>query len=306
MSLSEKEYTELYKHALKQAHRFIGSSDFAYDIAQNSLLSYISSKTPIENPKSWLSIVVKRNALKLINAEKKENELIKVSAQQQKSKPDKVDEEATDIFKLSPQKIMLYLGKKDYVIYQMLKKHEFSATKCAESEKIPLETVKSHLRRLKRNILSNHLVEDGWRHGNNILNYNQYLRISRGINKIIECVKKKQLSGLRNYFRKVDNQLLEELFSGVEACYEWNISFEDDVYKLFIVCEPVIPMPKFIEISLKFNNSNFLFILDAVEKKPFIVGKGTIEKITKYKKKGKIDLTEEQIVSILSDKITTI
>jgi RNA polymerase sigma factor (sigma-70 family) len=205
MSLSEKEYKELYKHALKQAHRFIGNSDNAYDIAQNSLLSYLSSKNPIASPKSWLTTVVKREAIKYIKETKKEEKLFKTSSQQIKSKPEKADEETTHIMKIGIQKIMLYLGKNDYLIYQMLKKYEFSATKCAAKENIPLETVKSHLRRVKRNIISSHLVEDGWRHGAKILNYQQYANISRCINKIIESVKTKKLitSYLKSYLMEL-------------------------------------------------------------------------------------------------------
>lgn len=75
MQLTEKDYNELYKHALKQSQRFIGFSDTAYDIAQNSLLAYLSSKTEVMSPKSWLTTVVKREAMKLVNAEARERDI---------------------------------------------------------------------------------------------------------------------------------------------------------------------------------------------------------------------------------------
>jgi hypothetical protein len=65
-------------------------------------------------------------------------------------------------------------------------------------------------------------------------------------------------------------------------------------------------MPKFIHISLKFNKSNALYIIDAVAKEPILVAQGSIDKISRYKEKGEINLTEEQIVSIVSDKQTDI
>jgi DNA-directed RNA polymerase specialized sigma24 family protein len=304
MALTEQEYNELYKFSLNQAHKFIGYTDNAYDIAQNAILAFLSSKTPIEKPKPWLSTVVKREIKALHDKEKKDNNLIKKTAIESKIRAQVKEEESYDFSHISIQKIMQYLGKKDFQLYQNFRKYEFSAKKISEKEKLPLETIKSHLRRIKRNIISGYLVEDGWNYGNRILNYNQYIRITRGISGIIESVKNKKISSLRNYFRRVDNELLEKIFHGVESCYEWSIRFENDAYKLLLVCTPLEPMPKFINLIIKFNQANFLYLIDATLKTPVIVTHGSLDKVSIYKEKGKINLMTDEVVKIISDKTT--
>lgn len=303
-SLSEQEYSELYGYVLKQARKYTYDSETTFEIAHNTLLAYLSSKTPITGHKAWLSTVAKREAGKLRNDHKREQEIVRQTAKQAAQPSDNQDDSNSELVKLNPRKLLKVLGKEDYQLYQILKKHGFSATKCSENESMKLETVKSHLRRIKRNITAAVLLEDGWRHGNRILGYQQYYNINRAITKIIDSVRQHKLSDLRPYFRKIDNAELEKIFEGVEYCHEWHVECPGDTYMLFLVCAPLVPMPKFIEIYFKFNKSNFIHILDACEKKPYLVIKGTPDKISRYREKGKLNLTEDQLVSILTDKIT--
>lgn len=304
MNLTEKEYSELYRHSLKQAHRFVGYADSAYDIAQNAILAYLSSKTRIERPMPWLSTVVKREAIKLKTQENKEKKLIRDSLVENELKSDIQETDSFNFSAVNSQKIRHYLDSKEYSIYQLLKKYDFSPTKCSEKENIPFQTVKSNLHKIKKNIIAGFLFEEGWRHGLKILNFKKYYNISRGINKLIECVREQKLPEIRAYFRKVDNELLEKVFDGVVSCLEWNVNFENNLYKLILVCITQSSKPKFIEITFKFNKANFMFIIDVVEKKPLMVANSSLDKVARYKEKGKISLTEEQIVAFLSDTLT--
>jgi DNA-directed RNA polymerase specialized sigma24 family protein len=305
-SLSENEYSELYRYVLTQARKYTYDSEATYEIAHNTLLAYLSSKTPITGHKAWLSVVVKREAGKLLHERNREQEIVSKTSRQIPSPSDQQDDADAELVKLNPQKLLKVLGKEDYQIYRMLKKHDFSAARCAEKEKLKLETVKSHLRRIKRNITAAVLYEDGWRHGNKILSYQQYYNINRAISRIIESVRQHKMIELKYYSTKIDIELLEKLFADVESCYEWYVEFSEDSYKLLLVCAPLNPMPKFIEILFRFNKSNYIYILDAWENKPVLVVPGTLDKINRYKEKGKITLTGEQLVSVVTDKITKI
>lgn len=305
-SLSEQEYSELYSYVLKQARKYTYDSDTTFEIAHNTLLAYLSSKTPITGHKAWLSIVTKREAGKLLNDRNREQEIVRKTAKQAALPSDNQDYSAAELVKLSHQKLLKVLGNEDFQLYQILKKHGFSASICSEKEHIKLETVKSHLRRIKRNITAAVLLEDGWRHGNRILGYQQYYNINRAITKIIDSVRQHELIELKYYSSKIDINVLETLFAGVENCYEWYVEFSDNVYKLLLVCAPLVPMPKFIEISFKFNKSNHIYILEARENIPVLVVPGTLDKINRYKEKGKITLSGEQLVSIVTDKNTDI
>ncbi len=306
MALTEQEYNELYKHALNQAHKYIGYSDIAYDIAQNAILAFLSSKTPIEKPKPWLNTIVRREVKKNRDERGKVEKISTRNLINNQSEAKQNDHDTFDFNSINPQKVKQYLNTNEYKYYMMLKKHAFLTSKCSEKEKIPYETVKSNLRRLKMSLLAGYLFENGWKHGVKILNFSQYNSIYRGINKLIDCVKSKKMAELRTYFKKVDNEQIQRFFEDVEACIEWHVISERDYYRLYLVCTPFNPAPKFLEILFKFNKANFLYILDIVEKKPYMVSKGSIDKVNRYKDKGKITLSENQIVSILSDQQTDI
>jgi len=306
MPITETEYNNLYKYSLNIAQQYIGYKDSAFDIAQNSMLSLISSKKEIKSPYSWLRTTVKREAQKYISVEKRHVDTISEKTLNTVDYRKTFDEESDEILKVSSQKIKQILSKQDFEFFLKLKKHKFSIKQLATEENISPGTVKTTKRRIKRNIMSAYLVEDGWSVGSRILNYNQYLVITRFIHQIIESVKNKQLDSIRNYLQKVDNQVLSELFEGVDSCLEWHITYSEDNYHLFLICSPLNPLPKVIELSIKFSKVNFLFIVDAKDKNPKLIVEKPADEILRYKEKGKINLSEEQIVSILTDKQTDI
>jgi len=306
MPLTEKEYNELYKYSLNIANRCVGYKDCAYDIAQNAILSLISSKVIIKSPFMWLRTTVKRESYKYLNSEKKEASLIDQKIIEPSVQSISFEDDSDDILKLSIQKIRQILSKDDFEMFKKLKAYKFSSKKCADEEKIPHETVRTYKKKIKRNILAHHLYDEGWRRDVKILDYNKYLRISRFISKTIESVKKQKLSDLRNYMQKIDNSVIQDIFKDVESCIEWNIAYLDDAYKVVLVCTPLNPIPKVIEFTIKLNNINFVNVIDVVEKKPILVVQNKADELIKYKEKGKISLNQEQIVSILNNKQTNI
>jgi DNA-directed RNA polymerase specialized sigma24 family protein len=306
MALTEKEYNDLYKYSLNVAYKYVGYKDSAYDIAQNAILSFISSKATVNSPYSWLRTTVKREAFKYINEEKKATQIIPQKAKEIPITSLNLDDESDDVFKLSSQKIKTFLSTSDYEWFLKLKKCDFSIKKCAEKEKTSVGTVKTIKRRVKRSIISTYLYENGWRSGTKLLNYNQYLTINRCIIQIIDSVKKKEMSELRNYLRKVDNVQLNEIFEGVDACLEWSVVLMEDYFKVILVCTPINPIPILIEMHVKFNKTSYLYIIEARAKKPILIINSDGEELQKYKVKGKLNLTLDQIVSILNNKQTDI
>lgn len=307
MTYTEKEYNDLYKYSLNVASKYVGYKDCAYDIAQNTMLSLISSKSEIISPFSWIRTTVRREATKFIALEKKEIEFVKQNHLEKSIVPvSSVQDDSADFLKLSSQKIKQILSPGDFEIYKKLKTHKFSATKYAENEKVSLNSVKTYKHRIKLNIISAYLLEDGWQRSVRILNYNQYVAINRFVTQIIDCVQKQKLSVMRNYLQRIDNTVIQKLFEGVDACLEWNVAYVEDVYKLIMVCSPFMPMPKIIEFSIKFHKANSVYIIDAKEKKPSLAVKSSSEELQRYKVKEKITLSEEQIVSILTHKQTKV
>ena len=305
-SLSEREYKDLYKYSLSVACKYLGYDDGAYDVAQNAILSLLSSKKPVSSPFMWLKTTVKHEAIKQKENEQKQLNLLKEKSIEAKSIELESNIESDEIFNLNGQKIKRILTTEEFRQYQMLKKYGLSPVKCAQAENISVHTVKNIKRKIWRNLTAAYLLEDGWSSSHKILNYNQYLTINRFVNYLRDGMKKKKLVTTRSFNQKIDNQRLSELFHNVEDCLEWCIFYENEQYTLLLVCAPIEPAPIFIEIKLQLNKRNYLCILDAYEKKPFLIVKKSIEEIQKYKVKDKIALSEEQLISILTDKNTDI
>jgi len=303
-NLTEQKYNDLYKYALNIAHFYVGFKECAYDIAQNSILSFLSSKAPVKSPYSWLRTTVKRESLHFIDKEKKEQVVISQKKITGQIPVTDDEEDSDDIFSLNSNKVKVILNELEYKHYILLKKWNFSAYKCAKKEHISLNTLKKYKKKIKKNLTAEYLFRDGWRVSPKILDFNQYLSITRCITNIIESVKKHDMSNVRDYLRKVDNKQLQDIFDGVDSCLEWNITYVDNYYKLLLACSPANPFPKVIEIAINFNQSKYLYIMDVTQKQPLLVVNKPAEEVLRFKEKGKINLTQEQIVSILTDKKT--
>jgi DNA-directed RNA polymerase specialized sigma24 family protein len=306
MALSEKEYNDLYKYSLNIAGKYVGYKDCAYDIAQNTMLSFISSKAEIHSPYSWIRITVRREAAKFVTNEKKETQTIPQKAKIELKSAAGHEEDSDDILRLSVQKIKQILNPQDFEIYRKLKAQGFSPTKYAEQEKLLLTTVKTHKKRIKKNLESAYLLMEGWRSSQKILNYCQYCSINRFINQVMDSVHNNKLADLKNYLQRVKNEEIYELFKDVESCKEWYVVYSDNTYKLFLVCTPFNPFPKVIELTISFNKKNYISVVMAAEKKPYFVANNNADALQKYKSKGTINLSSEQLASILSDKQTDV
>jgi DNA-directed RNA polymerase specialized sigma24 family protein len=301
--LNEKEYNELYKYSLNIAYKYVGYNDIAYDIAQNALLSFISSKNQVKSPFAWIRTIVKREAAKALEKEKKQNQITEKVSHVQKTNLKEEQDEADNLNGLDMQKAYQLLTKEDYDVFKKMKKAGFSLQKYAQKEKISYNTANSQKKRIKRNLLSALLWEEGWRSSDKILDYAQHNNIVRFIKLIFDNLQKSQLHVLKNYLEKVDKDDFESLFQGVESCLEWYVYTADNVYKLVLVFSPITPMPKIIELTFMFGRANYLKIISAEEKKPYLViNNNTLDEVLKYKDKGQINLTEEQLVSLLTNK----
>lgn len=303
MELSEKEYKKLYKYSLNVAYKFVSYSDFAFDIAQNSILALISSKREIKSPYSWLRTTVKNEALRIIKDENKQTDVIERKSVEQATQIN-IEDESDDILKISIQKIKTILSPNDFEIFRQLKKYGFSLTTYAKKKNVNINTIKTAKQRIKRNIISTYLFEDGWRNGTMILNYPQFRAINRFIYQILNHIKNNEVIKIREYFRKIANFEIQFLFDNVEDCLEWNVIYRNDFYRVVFVCSPIKPLPQVIELDIKFNRSDYLNIIDARIKKPIFIAEKPATEVIKYKDKGKIELTEDKILAILTDKKT--
>lgn len=302
IKMSEQEYNELYKYSLKAAYQYVGYSDAAYDIAQNALLSFITSKSPIESPQAWLKVVLRREASKYFKETKKETEIIKkAKIEQQIASED--DRDTDRILALKAQKLKTLLSPADYKVFLKLKKFKFSVQSYSLFEGVSYNTARNQKLRIKRNILSALLWEEGWRHSIKVLNYQQYYNVSRFINTIISSVQSGKLNDLIHYTSQANNEEVMRVFSHVKECLEWTVSLHRDFYNVFLVCNSHESNPLFCTLRIKIAKNNTINIIDVADLVGFFEGEGDFPVLERFNNKGKYEFTNEQYLKTIKQNL---
>jgi DNA-directed RNA polymerase specialized sigma24 family protein len=301
MNLSEKEYNNLYKYTLNISSKYVGYKDMAYDIAQNAMLALISSKSEIVSPYTWIRTTVRREASKHLSEEKKNRTLVQRKSEEPAQARISETADKDDFAELNLLKVYSILSKEDYAVFKSMKKVDFKLVEYAEKNDISYNTANSQKKRIKRNIQSALLWEEGWRRTDKILNYAQHNNIVRFIKLIKDSLHSNNIKMLKNHLQKIDKEKFEQLFKGVETCIDWHIINTDGEYKLIMAFSPINPQPRLFELTIVFNHMNYLKVSDAIEKQPFLVVNSDVEAIMKYEEKGKVNLTRMQLVSLLTN-----
>ncbi len=291
--LTEKEYTDLYKYSLQAAYRFVGYREAAYDMAQNALLSFITSKVQINSPQAWIRVVLRKEAHKYFVEQQKINSISKRNATEPVVQSE--DSIETDrILALSDKEVKKLISNADFQIFHKLKKAKFSVQTYSRREDISYNTARNHKARIKRNIIANLLWNEGWRTGTKIMNYTQYYNIQRFINTLISSVKDNKLDELIHYTAKTDIDEVRDIFTGINQCLEWSVSFHDPKYRVFLVCMDQDNKPEFISLFVRFGIKNTINILNLYKNKAVHEGKGDLKPLSKVTNKGLCEITEEQ------------
>lgn len=298
MELSEKDYHELYQYSLKAAYHFVGYKDEAYDIAQNALLSFISSKSKIESPHSWLRIVLRREATKLFESQKRYRDLQERAPVVQTPAPKTKEMAESDlIITLDYKKVKKILSAADYEIYKKIKKAGFSIQAYANKEDIPYNTAKNHKNRIKRNILASLLWQDGWRHSTKILNFSQFNNINRFINSLLSAVKDNSIDGLIHYKGKLQSEEIMTVLGPIAECFEWSISCVKGQYRSSLACILENGNKCLVTMDIEFKAKNTINMTKIRLYHPILTVKGNRHGLDKLIKKGKIQISFEEFMN---------
>ncbi len=297
--LQENDYKDLYKYSLSIAYKFIGYEDSAYDIAQNAMLQLISSKTEVTSPYAWLRTVVKREALHQLEEAKRNNDITinKFSSPQ----PAKVvDDDSEALPKVDDKLVRKALSVEDFKIYQKFKKLDFNILKYSEKEKLSYNTASFQKKRIKRNLLSYVLWNEGWRYSTKVLNFAQFNNITRFIRTIVKSVEEKTITNLNNYLRGINPEEVQTIFSDIAECREWSIGYQEDNYRLSLVCitfDAQVKMPIFL---INFDKKNYLHVLHIFEASLVMIEADNTEfTLDSFLDKGKLELSREETEDLL-------
>ncbi|HPT72271.1 MAG TPA: hypothetical protein PLE74_08310 [Candidatus Cloacimonadota bacterium] len=298
---NEKDYQDLYKYSLHVACFFIGNNDTAFDIAQNAMLSLITAKSEIKSPKAWLRTVVKRESIRIRENDKRTSDIsIQKLEESVKKKPMEAISDDDAMPEVDDDTAKKALSLEEFRIYQKFKKVKFNIAKYAKNEKLSYNTAAFHKQRIKRNIQSFVLWEDGWRFSNKILSFPQLNNINRFIRSLMKAIEEDKLASMINYLRGVDLERLASVFKDVKECREWSFSHYSDSYHLTMVCQKHDGEFKFPLLNLDFDKKNYLHITQVNEGEILLcVPENKNIALENFTVKGQLDLSVDEAIDLL-------
>ncbi len=256
----ENYFEDLRMFSYKYALYLTSQEEISEDIAQETVLALLISKTEITYVKGWLkqttlSLVRKSKHYQAHSVEEKRRlaQEIKIAKQIDEITEENVCEQ------LNILEIKNLLGRKDYSIYQKLIKYE-NLTDYAKAEKISYQTAKEHSQIVRRNLKAKYLISQGWDATPEILTYRKYISIRNFLLHLCKVCNSKDISELKKYNIKIPIEELKTLFTNIYELERWGIVLMDlNKYKVSAFGRHD-NKPKAIILIISFNKANRITI----------------------------------------------
>ena len=243
-------FAELHAHVFNHATKIMQNLEKAEDIAQECIRELLRTANPIQNPKAWLSRVAHNKAASLFESQHRDHRLLSEVAQVQELPPDPDADELWRQF--TPEKVKQLLSRADFLLYRKLAEAPDLKTYAA-TKGISYQTAKEHRHRLKVNLRSAYLKEQGWRDSPVILSYQQLRSIKRFMAKLTATCASPLM---------IKNQKVKEAFADCQGIMTWDISMLDaNSFKLTILIETTT-LPTMVRLEIKMNRMNRISICE--------------------------------------------
>jgi len=275
-------FTELYKYCLHYALKLISEPEQAEDIAQDCLKELLSTQNPISNLKAWLCRVTHNKAIAAVKKQTHHRKLItKVQNNLPKLPPNPDEDDLSS--KLSEACVKKLLSKQDYKTFCELKKAGNLINYTAQLG-ISYQTAKEHKHRIKVNLRSAYLKQQGWRDSQAILSFQQLRSIKRFIDRLVEN------SGKTCHYKNPD---LQETLKDCTGLMTWEIKMMEENFFHLILMFETTGLPAVLTMDIKMNRAHRISIVYC--KRGTLVAvmpEGSVKPLTVEKGKGILNYSE--------------
>ncbi|HRT59805.1 MAG TPA: sigma-70 family RNA polymerase sigma factor [Candidatus Syntrophosphaera sp.] len=250
----EAYFEELREVCCRYARKLLQDKELVEDICQDCLRELLTSTQTISNVKAWLCRVAHNKIVARLQGEKKRQVLCRELKLQNLAPP--CDPEYVNLDKCLDRKdLRRLLSRSDYAIWSRMRLHR-SLKAYATTENISYSAAKERRHRIRINLRSAWLKEQGWEHTDKILSYDELRAIRRFIGKIqtlFETPSSRQ-SGQPSLGTLPSD--LAEAFSGATKLNQWTIrQISECSYSIIVVADSEAdPITVRIEISLNRTN----------------------------------------------------
>jgi len=255
----ETYFDQLRSYCFHYALKLVQSPETAEDISQDCISELLCSRAEINNIKAWLCRVAHNKAVSQISKESKDNKLSKellIRAAVPPLNPDS-DELPSQ---LSPEKIKKLLSRTDYQMFMELQKFK-TLKEYAAHKQLSYQTAKEHKHRIKINLRSAYLREQGWQDSQEILSFQQLTAIKRFLNKLVTCFGSSELNEKTKNNLFTSPQMVWEAFKETSGIMQWDITaLPERVFRLTVTAQTEAE-PAIILIKIKLNRANRIGIV---------------------------------------------
>lgn len=243
-------FAELHKYSFHYALKLISEPELAEDIAQDCLKELLSTKNPISNLKAWLCRVTHNKAIAAVKKQTHHRKLISSVQNSLLEMPPNPDEDDLSR-KLQTGMVKKLLSKQDYKTFCDLKNAGNLKTYAAKHG-ISYQTAKEHKHRIKVNLRSAYLKEQGWRDSQAILSFQQLRSIKRFIGKLVENCGK-------TFHDKYPD--LQETLKVCTGLMNWELKMmAENLFHLILMFETP-SLPSVLVMDIKMNRAHRISIV---------------------------------------------
>ena len=240
-------FSELLDYCFHYAVKIVSDPVQAEDIAQESIKELLASRCEIITLKAWLARVVHNKAMAYYQNNHRDEKLCEDLSQQMiLPDPDEADFE----IKIERDKVKKLLSKSDYLLYKRI--FDASSLKAyAKQQGINYQTAKEHKHRIKVNLRSAYLKEQGWKDSREILSYQQLRSIKRFICRLVE-------NRGKGYYKRYPD--MQTVLSECTGLMTWEITMLDErSFDLFLMFS-TNSLPEILTMDIKLNRAHRISI----------------------------------------------
>ncbi len=243
----ETYFSDLFDYCLHYAVKIVSDPVQAEDIAQDSIRELLACRCEIKTLRAWLARVVHNKAIAYYQTNHRADKLCQ-DLKQQMLPPD--PDEADFEIKIEREQVKKLLSKTDYLLYKKI----FDASNLkayAKQQGINYQTAKEHKHRIKVNLRSAYLKEQGWKDSQEILSYQQLRSIKRFICRLVE-------NRGKGYAKRHPD--VQTALSDCTGLMTWEISMLDErSFHLFLMFS-TNALPEVLTMDIKLNRAHRISI----------------------------------------------
>jgi DNA-directed RNA polymerase specialized sigma24 family protein len=295
---TESYIEDLWQYTFAYALSLLKNPDNAQDIAQSTMMAFLSNHKRIDFVKAWLKRTAFNLAMRTFHEAAAENRLQKKLAINHSPFSDPHESQATKK-RINNSDIKRHLTAAEHKEWQRLNRIP-NLRDYASKENLNYSQLKKRKHILKKKISSGLHRDQGWEDGPEILNYHTLTNIKRFMQTLVEYATKTGQKRICRYCPKELINPLHETLGDMKQIDDWGI-FIDSVgyYNISILDSSEPQKPKLSMIKIRINRANQIQISECYT--PQLLGTSLADRVEPLPlDKGKCMLSMADIYKIIT------